>query len=259
MMQNIIDVAERAARKAGKYALSRADSLKEVEYKGAVNNLVTDVDKACEKMIIDEVSSAFPAHSILAEEGGEGGDDSESLWIIDPLDGTTNYAHGFPFYAVSIAYVHKGEVLAGVAYIPSRDEMFTAVKGKGACLNGDPMRVSSVPDLEHSLIATGFAYSKQGKGESVKYFGRILEKAQAVRRPGAAVLDLCYVACGRFDGFWEMGLNPWDVAAGQLMIKEAGGKVTMMEGQELDIYGKNIVATNGVIHEELLNALKNSD
>lgn len=251
----MMDVAVTAAKEAGLYALGRVGSVIEVSHKEGRNNLVTDVDKKSEEMIVGRIRKAFPDHSVLAEEGGEKKGPGECTWVIDPLDGTTNYAHAFPFFCVSIGVMSGGDMKAGVVYDPSRDELFRAEKGKGAYLNSKRIKVSDAANIEDSLIATGFAYDPALKMENIKYMGKVLESAQAVRRAGSAALDLCYVACGRFDGFWEQGLKPWDISAGQLIVTEAGGTVTMMEGQDLDIYKGDVVATNGNIHANLLSIL----
>ncbi|MDD4012925.1 MAG: inositol monophosphatase family protein [Candidatus Omnitrophica bacterium] len=255
MEERILKIAEEAALEAGKYAFSRIGSTVEISHKGARNNLVTDVDKASEKIIIGKVTEAFPGHGIVAEESGEllG---SGYTWVIDPLDGTTNYAHAFPFFCVSIGVMKDGKPLVGVVYDPSRNELFSAVAGGGASLNGRKIKVSGIRYLEDSLIATGFAYNIDMKMENLGYLSRMLEISQAVRRAGSAALDLCYVACGRFDGFWEMGLNPWDTAAGSLVVMEAGGIVTTMQNSHFDIYARNIVATNGLIHSQVISTLK---
>lgn len=251
----IMDTAVSAALEAGKYIKSRVGTLIEVSQKDNKNNLVTDVDKASEGIIISMIKKAFPGHSILAEESGESDNKEPFLWVIDPLDGTTNYAHGFPFFCVSIAVMQEGEAIIGVVYDPSRDELFTAMKRGGAFLNSRQIKASRTPTVEDSLIATGFAYQPVARLHNLKYMGKVLEIAQAVRRAGSAALDLCYVACGRFDGFWEQGLKPWDTAAGQLIVKEAGGRVTTLEGRTFDIYQKDVLATNSTIHEQILTIL----
>ncbi|MCK5450154.1 MAG: inositol monophosphatase [Candidatus Omnitrophica bacterium] len=249
-------VAMEAALKAGKYALKRLDGVKEISQKDGVNNLVTDVDRLSEKMIIDHIHKIFPSHSILAEESGEHDGKGEFKWIIDPLDGTTNYAHGFPVFCVSIGVIGAdGKSKIGVVYDPSRNEIFYAEEGGGAFLNKKNIRVSTKESVQESLIATGFAYSLEGKVSSIDYFRTILNHAQAVRRAGSAAIDLCYVACGRFDGFWEMGLSPWDTAAGYLIVKEAGGSITTLDGMDFNIFSKEIISTNSRIHKELLALL----
>lgn len=249
--EKIKKVAREAAIEAGEYARANISDPGEISRKEGYNNLVTEVDKKCEEIIIGRIKKEFPAHSILAEESGEDLSPGDYAWIIDPLDGTTNYAHALPVYCTSIGVVSGGEVVAGVVYDPSRGELFTAEKGQGAFLNDERMSVSRAKELKDSLIATGFAYSPEGKFSNIKYFERMLGKAQAVRRLGSAAIDLCYVACGRIDGFWEFGLCPWDTAAGELIVKEAGGRVSMVDGGIFDIYKKEIVATNGGIHREM--------
>ncbi len=248
-------VAVEAAVEAGKYALSRVGCIEEISYKEGVNNLVTDVDKKCEKLIIDKIKEDFPTHSILAEESGNEDGDISYKWVIDPIDGTTNYTHAFPFFCVSIGFFMDGSAKVGVVYEPSRDELFVAEEGKGALLNGKKISVSKNNRVQDSLIATGFAYTIEGKIDNIDDFLTMLRSARAVRRAGSAAIDLCYVACGRFDGFWEKGLAPWDTAAGQLMIKEAGGMVTTLGGDSFDIYKKEILATNSEIHREMMSLL----
>lgn len=254
----ILKVAIEAAKEAGEHMLENIGKLKEVSRKRGFNDLVTNVDKASEKIIMDKIREVFPDHSILAEESGEHDAKGDVKWVIDPLDGTTNYAHTFPSFCVSIGVIIGDSVKVGVVYDPTRDELFSCQEGRGASLNGNPIKVSSVPSVQESLVATGFGYDVNDKLANVEYFKTMLIKAQAVRRPGSAALDLCYVACGRLDGFWELGLSPWDTAAGQFLVKEAGGLVTTMEGGPFDIYMKGIVATNGIIHKEMLDLLKTS-
>ena len=252
---HFIDIAATAARQAGARQLANLGKVKEIEYKGEIN-LVTEVDKACEALIIDSMTSHFPDHDILAEEGGGERKDSAYKWIIDPLDGTTNYAHSYPLFCVSIALEYKGEIIIGVVYDPNRDEMFIAEKGAGATLNGNRIRVSSCDPLDRALLATGFAYNiRSAKINNINHFKDFLATAQAVRRDGVAAIDLCYVACGRYDGFWELNLFPWDVAAGFLMITEAGGKVSMFNEKAFEVYAKEIVASNGRLHREMCRIL----
>jgi len=256
MMNKIKEIAVEAAREAGLYALGRMGNIEEVQYKRNHNDIVTDVDKHCEKLIIGRIQEEFPAHGILAEESGEtAAEAGDFLWIIDPIDGTTNYAHGFPFFCVSIGVMCEGEMKMGVVYDPTRDELFTAEAGKGAFLNGKKIRVSSASKVMDSIIGTGFSYDPKRRSEVLPYFENVIKHAQAIRRAGSAALDLSYVACGRFDGFWEFGLNPWDISAGLLLIQEAGGKISKMSGGPSSIHDKEIVASNGNIHQELLNIL----
>lgn len=254
--KQIKSLAVSVAQKAGKYALKRMGNLKEITHKEGLNNIVTDVDKKCEKMIIEEINKNFPKHSILAEETGEYESDGIFKWVIDPIDGTTNYAHSFPFFCVSIGVIFEDVVRIAVVYDPSRDELFSAVECSGAFLNKKRVSVSKQKKVRDSLIATGFAYDIDRRIADMNFFKIMLEKAQAVRRAGSAAIDLCYVGCGRFDGFWEFNLNPWDTAAGQLIVKEAGGMVTALNGGRFDIFQKEIIATNGLIHDEMLRVLR---
>jgi myo-inositol-1(or 4)-monophosphatase len=258
-LNRIKEVAVEAAKEAGQYAFSKIDSAHEVSRKKGFTDLVTEVDKKCESIIIDKIKKEFPSHSILAEESGEHTSEAEYLWVIDPLDGTTNYAHGYPVFCVSIGIMSDEKVRIGVVYDPSRDELFTAEEGKGAFLNDKRIKVSETDSLENSLTATGFAYDIKGKLINLKNFKNMLQKVQAVRRAGSAAIDLCYIACGRFDGFWELGLNPWDTAAGELIVKEAGGKITRLNGTEFSIFDRDISASNGKIHEEMLKELTYSE
>ncbi len=254
-MNNFITIAEQACRQAGAIQREGLNSEKNVEFKGAIN-LVTDIDKACEKAIVELLHSNFPDHDILAEEGTGKRKDSEYKWVIDPLDGTTNYAHGYPLFCTSIALEHKGEVIAGAVYEPNRDEMFLAEKGKGATLNGKKIEVSKTEELDKAMLATGFAYNiRETKINNLDHFSKILFQCQAIRRDGVAAIDLCYVACGYYDGFWELNLFPWDVAAGMLMIQEAGGLVTDFHGRPFHIYSKEILATNRHIHTAMAQSL----
>ncbi|MFH1847257.1 MAG: inositol monophosphatase family protein [Candidatus Omnitrophota bacterium] len=248
--------AIRAAKQAGDYALKHVGKIRQIEHKSGENNLVTDVDKSCERAIVEAIKKEFPNHSILAEEGSGRETESPIKWIIDPLDGTTNYAHGFPFFCVSIAVAFGDKVMIGIVYDPSKKEFFSAEQGKGAFLNKKRIFVSKLRSVKESLIATGFAYDEQGKIANIGHFEKMLKNAQAIRRAGSAAIDLCYVAAGRFDGFWELGLSPWDTAAGQLILIEAGGTITMLDGEPFDVFKKELVASNGVIHKEMLFLLK---
>jgi myo-inositol-1(or 4)-monophosphatase len=246
----------RAARRAGDLivkSLSRLDSLK-IDTKGR-NDFVTDIDRKAEAEIIATVRRSHPDHAFLAEEGGRTGE-SEYLWIIDPLDGTTNFLHGFPTFAVSIAVQHRGRLQHAVVYDPMRQEFFTASRGDGAQLEGKKIRVSSQRTLEGALISTGFPYRMQAAhvDDYLAILKVIMNAAAGVRRPGAASLDLAYVAAGRIDGFWEFGLAPWDTAAGTLLIQEAGGRVGTPTGVEYAL-GPNIVAGNPKVYQALLEAI----
>jgi myo-inositol-1(or 4)-monophosphatase len=230
---------------------------KHVERKlGQETNLVTEIDKKSEEIVITKIKQRFPHHDFLAEESGSHQKESEYRWIIDPLDGTTNFTHGFQIFSVSIALEVKGEVVVGVIYDPNMDELFTAEKGKGAYCNNKPITVSDRSSLIESLLVTGFPYNiKENPDNAVQHFINFLMEAQAVRRLGSAALDLCYVAAGRIDGFWEVSLNPWDMAAGVLLVQEAGGKYTDFRGFPSSIYNKQMLASNGLIHEKMMEVL----
>ncbi|MBF0493854.1 MAG: inositol monophosphatase [Candidatus Omnitrophica bacterium] len=251
----MLKVAVKAAKTAGKYALSRVGKIQTIDTKMGYSDLVTDVDKMSEKIVIGIIKKSFPEHEILAEESGKTLGTDKYTWVIDPIDGTTNFAHGFPFFCVSVGVMHNEEIILGAVYDPSKKELFTSIKGKGAYLNGKRIKVSLHTSIRKSMIATGFAYHVAGKIRSIKYFMNVIKKCQAIRRAGSAALDLCYVACGRFDGFWEFGLSPWDTAAAYLIVQEAGGIVTNLEGGKYDIYASCIAASNGKIHKKLLSIL----
>jgi myo-inositol-1(or 4)-monophosphatase len=254
----VLNFATQIAREAGHLLVQRLGTAK-VTTKGDIN-LVTEADIAAEDLIIERIRSHYPQHGILAEESGEavlvGGKRSEWKWIIDPLDGTTNYAHGYPCFGVSIALEHKGELALGVVYDPMRDEMFAAERGQGATLNDRNIRVSSVDHLSGSMLCTGFPYNVRERPDFAREFAKFTMEAQAVRRDGSAALDLAYVACGRFDGFWEDGLSPWDIAAGALLIIEARGRITKFNDEPLDIYNEQVLATNGLIHDAMMRVLR---
>ena len=250
-----LEVAEETARKAAKVLLENLGKVKEIEFK-AKNSLVTEVDKLSEKIIIDNIKKNFPTHDVFAEESGKDLSDSDYLWLIDPIDGTTNYAHAYPFFSISIALEVKGEVVAGLVYDPVKDEMFTAEKGKGAFLNSEKIHVSKSDVIKHCHVCTGFMHEVEWMvEENIRHFGNFIRRARAVRRDGSAALDLCYVACGRFDGFWELGLNPWDTAAAVLIVKEAGGHVCKFDGSEYSIYDKEILATNSIVQDQMMEIL----
>ncbi len=256
--QKLLDIAKLAAYEAGKIHLKHYEKEKDISQKSNEFDLVTNVDKMSEEKIISILSKNFPDHSILCEESGKHQTrDSDYVWVIDPIDGTTNYTHNFPHFAVSIGLVYKNEYYLGVVYDSFKDELFGATKGNGSFLNDKPIQVSSTDNLRQSLLATGFPYIKTGLGqENLKYFTKFLFEAQAIRRPGAAALDLCYIACGRLDGFWELGLSPWDTAAGICIIREAGGKVTNFDSEDFDMYNKTVLASNGKIQDKMMNIIK---
>ncbi len=243
------------AKRAGSLLLENLGSARVVEYKGAID-LVTEMDKAAESLIVDAITKNFPGHGILTEERRELVTGSQYRWIIDPLDGTTNYSHGFPIFCVSIAVEENGEIILGVVYAPCLDELFVAEKGGGVFLNNKKVSVSKTSSLDRSLLATGFPYDVRTSSENnFKEFTAFALRAQAIRRAGAAALDLAYVGCGRFDGFWEMKLKAWDVAAASLIVKEAGGVVTDFKGEGFNIEDGYVLASNGLIHDEMLSVL----
>jgi myo-inositol-1(or 4)-monophosphatase len=263
-MNQLKNIAIDAALKAGKLILKHSGKTKKIDFKGDVN-LVTDVDRLAEEIIIKSIRNKFPHHGILTEESKEKKSTSDFKWVIDPLDGTTNYAHGLPVYCISIALEKEGKIVLGVVYNPNLDELFVAEKGKGAHIyrggraskSKQKISVSRESKLERSLLATGFPYDiRTSKNNNLNHFANFYKKCQAVRRMGAAALDLAYLAMGRFDGFWELKLSPWDMAAGSLLITEAGGKVTDFSGGPFNIYMKEILATNGRIHQQMVEVLK---
>lgn len=254
----MLSFATQVARDAGNLLVQRLGAA-QISNKGDID-LVTEADIAAEELIIDRIRSHYPLHGILAEESGEavlaGPGRSEWKWIIDPLDGTTNYAHGYPCFCVSIAVEHAGVLEIGVVYDPMRNEMFAAERGGGATLNERRIRVSHVEDLNSAMLCTGFPYDVRTRPDFARDFATFTLHAQAVRRDGSAAIDLAYVACGRFDGFWEDGLNTWDIAAGALLITEAGGRITNFQNEPLDIYTRKVVASNGLVHDSMLRLLR---
>jgi myo-inositol-1(or 4)-monophosphatase len=256
-MKGALEVAVEAAKAAGKIQRDRSQSIGRISSKG-LRDLVTEVDVLCEEEVIRIIKKRFPDHQFLAEESGATEESSSpSKWIIDPLDGTINYAHGFPCYCVSIGLEHEGEIIVGVVYNPNLDELFVAEKGKGATMNSVPISVSSIPKLEDSLLVTGFTPEVvHSKDDNMDIFRDFMKASQAVRRPGSAAIDLCYTAMGRFEGFWELKLHPWDVAAGSLIMEEAGGKVTKLDGTPLSVYDRQILASNGLVHDQMVAILK---
>ncbi len=247
-------MAREAALEAGQMLLSHLQTDFKISKKGRIN-LVTEMDLKAEKIIVDRIRLDFPDHEILAEERGTQAGTGDCKWIIDPLDGTTNYAHGYRFFCVSIAVEVEGQLTVGVVYDPVTEEFFSARKGEGATLNGQPIQVSTEDVLVDSLLCTGFSYQKTEIQRNLELFDQIIFHCRAIRRDGSAALDLCYVACGRFDGFWELSLNCWDVAAGRLMVEEAGGYVTAFDGSPCTIYEQELVASNGKIHSAMLEFL----
>ena len=245
-----------AARIAGDILIDYARSGVRIEHKDEVN-LVTEADRRSEQTVVETIRAAYPEHRILAEERGlESRGESPYQWVIDPLDGTTNFAHGFPVYCVSIALEYEGRIILGVVLDPTRQELFTAELGRGAAVNGRPIAVSKTSRLDDALLVTGFAYDiRHSPDNNLNHFSRFSLLAQGVRRTGAAAIDLCYVAAGRFDGFWEMKLNPWDMAAGSLIVVEAGGRMSDFKQGTFSIYGSELVASNALIHQEMIDVL----
>ena len=249
-----LEAAGEIAREAGELLRRDFRSRSIFAFKSEID-LVTETDTASQTLIHDRLSALFPGHDFLAEEGLRKLAEAEFRWVIDPLDGTTNFVHRIPWFCVSIGLEHRGVPVAGVVLNPMNGELFAAETGAGAFLNGDPIRVSETGDLDRSLVATGFPYDIRTSGTNVAAHDRFLRSAQAVRRFGAAALDLCYVACGRFEGFWEMKLKPWDTAAGAVVVGEAGGLVTDFLGRPADIYHPEVCASNGRIHRRMLEIL----
>jgi myo-inositol-1(or 4)-monophosphatase len=252
----LLEAAIAACQEAGALLLKYAGAGFHIEYKNPIN-LVTDADRAAEQCVIDHIKAHFPTHRFLAEERGrvEKGQ-SPYLWIIDPLDGTTNFAHGYPAYCVSIGLEYQERCVLGAIFDPTRNELFTAIEHLGAQLNGRSIHVSNTMSLDNSLLVTGFAYDiRETPRNNLDHFSNFALKTQGLRRTGSAALDFCYVAAGRFDGFWEVRLNPWDMAAGSVILREAGGQLTDFSGKDFSIYGQEVVASNGQIHEAMLEVL----
>jgi myo-inositol-1(or 4)-monophosphatase len=259
MDDRYLPLAVAAAKEAGRIQMLHFGHSHPVEYKGEFNP-VTEVDRRCEQAIVKMISDALPEHDILTEESPFEEKGSPWKWIIDPLDGTTNYFHGFPCFCASIGLEVEGEVKLGVVYVPTLNELFHAEKGKGAFLNGERIVVSRIDRLNRSLLGTGFPYDVHEHADFyLRYFRQFLTKSFAVRRPGSAAIDLSYLAAGRFDGFWEFKLHAWDVAASSLMVTEAGGKVTDFQDRPFNIYSEEILASNGLIHQEMLQVIQEID
>ncbi|HEV8307271.1 MAG TPA: inositol monophosphatase family protein [Methylomirabilota bacterium] len=260
-MNEFRPIAVEAARGAGKLLREALGGARRISYKGHPTNLVTEMDRRAETLIVGRLLDAFPDHAVLAEESGAQAGRSEYRWLIDPLDGTTNYAHGVPVFCVSLALERAGRVELGVAYDPNLDELFVAERGRGATLNGEPIHVSACQELGEGLLATGFPYDIRTAAETnLPEYAALSLRARAVRRLGSAVLDLCYVAASRFDGYWELRLGPWDMAAGGLMVLEAGGRVTSVQGGPWSLEGPGVLASNGHLHaaiREVLAAVRN--
>jgi len=247
----VLGQATAIAREAGQLLMPYFERRIGYEYKGDAD-LVTEADRASEKLIVSRLRAAFPEHGIVGEEGTRDEHGSELRWYVDPLDGTTNFAHGFPVFCVSMGLERKGEVVAGVIYDPTRDEMFTAEKGCGATVNGRPMHVSGVKRLVEAILATGFPSFKRHKNPNIHFYHQLTLRSHGIRRAGSAAIDLAYVASGRFDGYWEFNLNPWDTSAGVLLVQEAGGRVTRFDGAPWLLDSRETLATNGLLHDELM-------
>lgn len=254
---NFLPQMSSIAREAGALLMRHFDQHLKIEYKGEAD-LVTAADRAAEKLIRERIAEHWPGHDILGEEQGLADQGSEFRWYVDPLDGTTNFAHGYPVFCVSMAVEHRPtngnhQRVAAVVYDPTRDELFSAALGQGAHLNGKPLHVSKTASLKESLLATGFPSHKRHKNPNIYFYHQITLRSHGVRRAGSAALDLCTVAAGRFDGFWEFNLNPWDTAAGVLIVEEAGGKVTRYDGSPFQLDSRETLASNGIIHDALLH------
>ena len=250
-MPSYLEISAEIAREAGALLATYFERRVAFELKGE-HDLVTEADRASERLVIERLRSHFPAHSIVAEEGGGHTGSSDFCWYVDPLDGTTNFAHGFPMYNVTMALEQAGELVAGVVFDPTRNEMFAAERGSGAYLNNRRIRVSKAARVADSLVATGFPSRKRHLNINVHFYYQLAMVTHGVRRAGSAALDLAYTACGRLDGFWEFGLNPWDMAAGILLIREAGGKCSDMKDGPASLRGPHLLADNGTIHEEMI-------
>jgi myo-inositol-1(or 4)-monophosphatase len=254
----LLQLAEQMARTAGQIQRARYETALDIHTKTASIDLVTEVDRACEAVIVETLRAQRPEDAVLAEEGS--GDDRPGAtwrWVIDPLDGTMNYAHGYPRFCVSIGVQRDGEPALGVVYDPLLDELFSAQRGEGAQLNGRRLRVSEEDDLGRALLATGFAYDvHRSQEDNLNHFARFVKAARGLRRDGSAALNLCYVAAGRFDGFWELKLHPWDVAAGNLIVEEAGGRVSDFSGAPCSGSGRETLASNGHLHDAMLRLLR---
>lgn len=251
-----MDFAVRLARRVGDNVNRQSRRNLRVSFKGEID-LVTQFDRDAQDKIVRALNREFPDHGILSEEDINKNPSSNIRWIIDPLDGTTNFAHGLPIWAISIGLEVDAEIVLGVVYDPNRSEIFSAIRDSGARLNGKKIRVSNTRKLDRSLLVTGFPYDiRHSKQNNLREFSEFALRARAVRRLGSAALDLCYTACGRFDGYWEMRLSPWDQAAGSLILKESGGRITDFRGRPFNIYGDEVLGTNGLIHRQMMNVLR---
>jgi len=255
LQRRLLSLAMEAATTAGEFIVSRQRDIGTITFKSA-RNPVTETDLQAEHRIIGAIKRVFPDHLVISEESGAGKNESEFVWWIDPLDGTTNFSHGYPHFAVSIALEYRGKLQLGVVYDPVRQELFRATRGNGSYLGRRHIRVSPVKSLLRALMSTGFPYDPRSHPRALKIFSRIVTRTQGVRRDGSAALNLCYLAAGRFDGFWEIGLKPWDTAAGVVILEEAGGRVTDLEGKRFEIREGDVLASNRLLHRQLLNAVR---
>ena len=252
MINDLIEIS----KQAGKLIKEGFGKNLQVNFKTNEINLVTQIDKASEKLIIDFIKNKFPSHSILAEEGGGVNNDSEYLWVVDPLDGTTNFTHGLPIFAVSIGVQKNNKTIAGVVFDVMRDVIYSAELGSGAFANSSKLNVTDTEKLNHSLLVTGFPYNiAENPDHAFERFVALTKKSRGVRRLGSAAIDFCYLASGVFDGFWEVNLQPWDICAGKLIVEEAGGLVTDFECKQIDIYSKKILCTNNKIHNQIIDVM----
>jgi myo-inositol-1(or 4)-monophosphatase len=249
--QDLISPMQSIGREAGALLMDFFHQQVKIEYKGDAD-LVTVADRKSEALILERIRKQFPTHDVMGEEGTRIESGSDYKWYVDPLDGTTNFAHGFPVFCVSLAVEYRGRRVAGVIYDPTRDEMFAAELGKGALLNGQSIHVSATSRLAECLVGTGFPSQKRHKSPNIYFYHQLTLRTHGVRRAGSAALDLCNVACGRFDGFWEFNLNPWDTAAGVLIVEEAGGRVTNFSGGPFRLDSRETLASNGLVHDALI-------
>ena len=257
-MTSELEAALSAARRAGEVLRAGFGAKHASSYKGEVD-LVTEIDEEAERVIREELLGTYSTYGMLAEEGGELAGEEDARWIVDPLDGTTNYAHGLPIFCVSVALERSGEVVLGVVHDPMREETFVAEQDQGATMNGEPIKVSDTDELIRALIATGFPYDRAEVPEALELFGRFAVTTQGMRRLGSAALDLCYVASGRIDAYYERGIWPWDLAAGSVIVEEAGGKLTNYRDCALDLDGREIVASNGRLHPSIMRLMEEDD
>lgn len=253
-----ITTASEIARRAGALLLEYRHRGVKTEYKGVGTvDVVTEADRASEKLIVESLRAAFPKHGVVGEEGSRSQSSGECLWYVDPLDGTTNFAHGFPVFCVSLGLARNNEVIAGVVFDPTRNELFAAERGSGATLNGEAIRVSKIGKLGESLLGTGFPSKKRHLNPNIHFYHQLTLKSHGLRRAGSAALDLACVASGRYDGYWEFNLNAWDTSAGVLLVEEAGGKLTHVDGSRFDVAAsRDVLATNGFIHAELMSEMQ---